>query len=560
MWFGGAFVTGMAAVACVVMVLAHRAEPMLRARIVEGLENHFHARVELDSFHLTLRDGLWAEGKGLRIWPPAQVLGVEVPGSATPNTPLIRLEEFRFHAPISYKMGYKPGQAIRISVVQLKGLEVDVPPRPHFEHGADEAKGAAGESQNLGKTAAGMLRFQIEAVECTDARLTIETSKPGKLPLEFAIAHLKLTGKTSGISVGEAMGFEAELTNPRPVGTIHTNGSFGPWVVEDPGESPLTGDYRFENADLGGFKGIAGILSSTGHYQGTLRDLVVDGETDTPDFRLTHFGTRLPLHTKFHARVDGTNGNTWLEPVEARLGNSHFWAQGQVVRVAAVADRKGGPDRPHAGGHDISLTLNVDRGRIEDFLRLASRGGTPLLTGALNMKAGLEIQPGPVPLDERLRLTGTFALDDVQFASAKIQQRIGELSARGQGRPKDAKAGGDADVRSTMKGNFQMAGGVVTLPALEYTVPGAVIDLKGRYGVEGGKLDFAGTAKMQATVSAMVGGWKGLLLKPMDRYFQKDGAGTEVPIHINGTRENPQFGIDFDRMKGSSAQRPDAPQ
>jgi hypothetical protein len=90
-------------------------------------------------------------------------------------------------------------------------------------------------------------------------------------------------------------------------------------------------------------------------------------------------------------------------------------------------------------------------------------------------------------------------------------------------------------------------------------VPGAVIDLKGSYGVEGGKLDFAGTAKMDATVSEMVGGWKGLLLKPVDRYFQKSGSGTEVPIHIGGTRENPQFGFDFKKMKGSSAQRPDEP-
>jgi hypothetical protein len=78
--------------------------------------------------------------------------------------------------------------------------------------------------------------------------------------------------------------------------------------------------------------------------------------------------------------------------------------------------------------------------------------------------------------------------------------------------------------------------------------------------VEGGKLDFAGTAKMQATVSAMVGGWKGMLLKPVDRYFKKDGAGTEVPIHIDGTRESPRFGVDFNRMKGSSAQRPAEPQ
>ena len=120
-WICGGPVVALAALTGVVLVLAHRAEPLLRARIVHGLENHFHARVELDSLHLALRDGLWAEGKGLRIWPPAQVVGVTVPGTAAGIAPLIRLDEFRFHAPLHYR----PGQAIRISTVLLKGLEVD---------------------------------------------------------------------------------------------------------------------------------------------------------------------------------------------------------------------------------------------------------------------------------------------------------------------------------------------------------------------------------------------------------------------------------------------------
>ncbi len=547
MWMGCGLLAALGVLTGVVLVMAHRAEPLLRAQIVEELENHFHARVELDSFHVTLRNGLWAEGKGLRIWAPAGVEGASVPGedARVSGGPLIRLAEFRFHAPLHYR----PGEAIRVSQVQLKGLEVDVPPRSHFEHGAKGVQAAVGASVRQSSISAGLLHFQVEDVECSGAHLTIETSKPDKLPLEFAIAHLRL----KGVSLDDAMGFEAELTNPRPVGTIHTKGSFGPWVVDDPGESPVTGDYLFQDADLSGFKGIAGILSSTGHYQGTLREMAVDGETDTPDFRITRYGTALPLHTKFHAIVDGTNGDTRLEPVEAMLGRSHFWTRGQVVRVAP------GFEGRRAGGHDIALTVDVDRGQMEDFLRLASHSGTPLLTGALTMKARLEIPPGPIPVDERLKLEGTFALDNVQFTSAKIQDRIGDLSARGLGEPKDAKAGG-ADVRSTMQGNFQMESGVVKLPTLEYTVPGAVIDLKGSYTMDGGKLDFAGTAKMQATISAMVGGWKGLLLKPVDRYFQKNGAGTEVPIHINGTRENPQFGIDFGRMKGTSAQRPDETQ
>jgi len=541
MWIGGGLLAAAMAVAGVVLVLAHRAEPMLRATIVEQLHQHFHARVELDSFHLSLAGGLWVEGNGLRIWPPAQVEGVTVPSTATPDEPLIRLEAFRFHTPLTYR----PGQVIRISLVELKGLRVDMPPRSHFGHGAPKDPGPP-------KTGAALLRFQVDSIECSNANLTLETSKPGKLPLQFAIAHLKLTR----IGSGGMMNFDAELTNPRPVGIIHSTGSFGPWLVDDPGESALKGDYSFDHADLGGFKGIAGILSSTGHYEGTLRNLVANGETDTPDFRLKSFDKPLALHTRFHALVDGTNGDTWLQPVEATLGHSHFTAQGQVVRVMA----KDAAGRPQSLGHDIALTVNVDRGRIEDFLRLASRSDAPLLTGAVTLKARLHIPPGPAPVHERLRLAGTFNLDDARFASAKIQERIGELSLRGQGRPKDAKGDGGSETRSTMEGDFQMGGGVVTLPRLKYSVPGAVIELQGTYGVEAGALSFAGTARTDATVSQMVGGWKGLLLKPVDRYFKKDGAGMQIPIHISGTRENLQFGVDFDRMKGKPAQQPVEPQ
>jgi len=175
-----------------------------------------------------------------------------------------------------------------------------------------------------------------------------------------------------------------------------------------------------------------------------------------------------------------------------------------------------------------------------------------LLTGALTMKAALHIPPGPVPVHERLTLKGTFNLDDARFTSTKIQDGLTQLSLRGQGRPKDVKGADPTATRSAMQGDFQMAAGVITLPALTYTVPGANIQLKGTYGVEGGTLDFSGAARLDATVSQMVGGVLGVLLKPADRYFKKDGAGTEVPIRISGTREDPAFGIDFNRMRGKS--------
>jgi hypothetical protein len=108
-------------------------------------------------------------------------------------------------------------------------------------------------------------------------------------------------------------------------------------------------------------------------------------------------------------------------------------------------------------------------------------------------------------------------------------------------------------IGSTMQGDFKMAGGAISLPNLVYTVPGATIEVRGIYGLDDGTLDFTGKAMMEATVSQMVGGWKGALLKPADRFFSKDGAGTEVPIRIEGTRAQPKFGFDFGKKKDGEA-------
>ena len=566
-WGAGGVLLALMAVAGVVEVGLRRAEPFLRARIVEALTVRFHARVELDGFHISLVNGLWAEGKGLRIWPPAQVNGVTV--AEGQGEPLIRLEEFRFHAPLRYR----PGVPIHISLVELKGLSVHMPPKSHLTAGNDknaavnpimtrtdrtagpstslrsaqddnQGKGAQDDKQVRAaqpSTVAKLVRFDVERIECTGAELVMETDKPGKMPQEFAIAHLTLTDVASG----GAVGFDAELTNPRPRGIVKSKGKIGPWLSSDPGETALEGEYRLEHADLATFKGIAGIVDSTGRFQGTLRELTVDGETRTPDFRLTHFGNALALTTRFHAQVDGTNGDTWLEPVEATLGHSHFTAQGSIVRVPGAVVK----GAQQYNGHDIALTVNVERGRMEDFLRLAGHTDKVLLTGDLAMKTTLRIPPGPAPVQMRLKLDGWFALERAVFTSDKIQKRIAELSLRGQGHPEELKTTDPASILSGMQSSFQLEEGVITLPALSYTVPGAAILLKGTYGLEDGALNFDGAARMEAPVSKMVGGWKGMLLMPADRLLKKDGAETEVPIQISGTREKPEFTIEFNRLK-----------
>ena len=64
----------------------------------------------------------------------------------------------------------------------------------------------------------------------------------------------------------------------------------------------------------------------------------------------------------FSATVDGTNGDTLLHPVTAHLLNTVIVAQGGVVRS---------PDKK---GKEITLDVTVDKGRLEDLLRLAGKG------------------------------------------------------------------------------------------------------------------------------------------------------------------------------------------
>ncbi len=519
------------------------AEPMLRAEVIARLQERFHAHVELDKLELSLLHGpsaggvLAVEGKGLRIWPPQPAGAPAMEVNAPAQWPLIRLDEFRFRAPLRWKSG----AVMRIPVLELKGLRIDIPPKNKFAQRFSPTPGSENQAARL--------HFEVDRITCSDAHLTIETAKPGKLPLEFTIAHLKLANRNADGS----MQYDAQLSNPRPAGEIFTTGRFGPWTVGDPGETPLNGKYRFEHADLGVFKGIAGILQSTGNYQGVLRDLTVDGETDTPDFRLTKFGTAMPLHTVFHAHVDGTNGDTDLEPVHAQLGQTSFIAEGKVVHVPPGTAANG---TATPGGHEIALHVTVNGGHMQDFLRLTSKNGAPLLTGTVMVEAFLEIPPGPAPVDEKLKLKGRFSLEAAEFTSQKIQGKLSDLSLRGLGKPGEAKRDDKVDVQSTMESNFTMAHAVLTFLDLKYTVPGAEIDLAGTYGMQGGLLNFRGTAKTDATISRMVGGWKGALLKPADHFFKKDGAGTEVPIHVAGTREDPQFGIDVGHFRHTSPQIP----
>lgn len=62
--------------------------------------------------------------------------------------------------------------------------------------------------------------------------------------------------------------------------------------------------------------------------------------------------------------MDGANGDTWLQPVHAMLGQSRFAAKGKIVRILPET-LPNGNTKP--GSHEIALNVIVNGGRMEDF-------------------------------------------------------------------------------------------------------------------------------------------------------------------------------------------------
>ena len=99
-----------------------------------------------------------------------------------------------------------------------------------------------------------------------------------------------------------------------------------------------------------------------------------------------------------------------------------------------------------------------------------------------------------------------------------------------------------------MGGGFSLADATLHVPDLNYRMPGAQVHLVGDYSLDGERFEFAGTVRTEATASQMLTGWKSWIAKPFDGLLKKNGAGLEVPIKVSGTKSDPKFGVDLDKM------------
>jgi hypothetical protein len=505
-WIVASLLIAVVALGVIGEVMVHRAAPILKGRVIETLSTRFNSRVELDEFNVSLVKGLEVSGNGLRIFPQDEVV------AAGATEPLISLGHFSFHADW---MGLfaKP---MHVGTVHVTGMAIHIPPR---EMRAQAPKG---------RRHIGQIKIVVDEIVFDDSKLVIGTLKPDKEPQDFEMSHIVMRE----VGPDAPWNYDATLVNSTPKGDIHAKGTFGPWNIDSPGDSTVTGHYTFDHADLNTIKGLGGILSSVGEFTGQLDNIVVDGTTETPNFSLDTANHAMPLHTKFHAVVDGTDGDTYLQPVEARLADSDFTCNGAIINVKGK-------------GHIIDLDVNVPNGRIQDFLQLAVKTTPVVMTGRLTMKTKLHIHPGNESVSKKIGMKGGFTLRQIHFTNPDVQDKVDMLSLRAQGDPKDAKPGAE-DVHSQMVGQFVMGDGKLSFSKLDYTMPGADVALTGDYTLDGDRFEFEGKVRTNAKLSQMVASkWKSLLLKPVDPFFKKDGAGAEIPVKVSGTKSAPKFGLDL---------------
>lgn len=507
--------------------LIRKAEGMLAERITSRLAASFHAPVTLDSLQISLRQGLKVYGQGLRVRGTAEGM--------LPGGNLIEVSRWEFHTTILGLMG-KP---LHLNTLLLRGVTVDIPMR-----------GRRGQIHQMGGGGgAGRGQVKIDRAVCEDAVLLVErqpeeATGQARPPVRIEIGRVEM----DGVAPDRRVRYEVRMRNPKPVGEIEASGSVGPWAKRKIRELPLDGEYRFTRADLGTLSGIRGMLSSRGDFRGVLGKVAVQGTTETPDFGFNTSDNRFALHTRFQAVVNGTNGDVRLERVRGRFLGSEVMVTGSVMRVMEVAK----DPESRILGHDTELEVEMTDARVEDVLTAGVRGAARM-TGRMELKTHMSVPPGRGKMMDRMRLLdGWLRISQGRFPVARVQENVNRLSVRSEQGAKAAK-GADAGtdmVDSTVEGDFTMEHRVATFSSLRYSVPGAEVDATGQYRFVGKTYDFHGRARLKEKASQLTTGWKSFVLKALNPVFEKDGAGTDVPVEVSGTGSDLNWRLDYGHKDG----------
>jgi hypothetical protein len=472
--------------------------PFTRDTIVRALHEEFSSTVELKTFHATyFTPGCVAEGVTLRR------------NSDRNAPPIATIEKLTIQG--SYLGLFSIPK--RVPRVKVEGLHVFASPRS--ESTGNEAPPTGGLEQ---------FALVIDEVIADGAVVEFASGEPGAEPLKFEIHKLTL----NSVADDRPISFHATLLNPEPPGEIRTDGQFGPLRPQGAGHTVLSGSYVFQHADLGVFSGIAGMLSSTGKFNGVLEHIEVEGSTDAPNFQVTT-NHAVDLKTQFHAIVNGMDGDVALQSVHAQLERTSVVSQGEVANKAG------------SEGKTVSLGATELQGRIQDWLLLFSKADPPAMTGAMNFTVQVRVPPGKRHFIERVNLQGDFGIDAASFTRSTTQGNVNTLSQVAQG----AKENDDpASVIENLKGHVVLKDAIATFSDLSFSVPGALARMHGTYGLLTQQLDLHGTVRVDNKLSKGSKGMDSFLLKFVEPFLKKKNAGEIVPIRVGGTLHHPSYGLD----------------
>jgi len=508
----GLFAGGLVAVALLVLLIVLLAArwPFRQSAVVSAFEEAGGGKIEMGSFRQTYfpSPGCIAERVTYR-------LGSDPRPLATVDRLIIK----------SNLLGLLTRH---ISRIRVDGMHVFVPP-----------SGSQSKFHGLNPGSTG-----IDTIEIHESTLEVPRKEPGKPAVAFGISQLTLYPVTAVGSIH----FAARFSNPEPPGEITASGEFGPWKGV---ETPVGGDYTFQNADLGTFEGIAGILSSQGKFSGTLRHIDVSGKISIPDFEVKRSEHPMALNSDFKAHVNGVNGDTFLEHVTS-----------QFSKTTVVSDAKIVGTHGHRG-KTATINLETRTGRIEDILRLFTKAAQPPMAGEVSFKGIAILPPGKMRFLKKVELEGDFGISDSNFTRPSTQEKVNQLSQNAQtetrekiekedkakGKDEEAKEEvGDRSappVVSDLQGHVALKNGTATFSNLSFYIPGAHAQMHGTYDLITEKIDLHGALKMDSDLSDTAHGAKAVVLKLIDPFFKKKrGGGSDVPVKIGGDYHNPTFGMD----------------
>ncbi len=476
--------------------------PFERQPVIEDLEEAGNSHVTVRDFHRTYFP-----------YPGCVVDGVVFTRGNSPH-PLITIDR------LTIQTSYLQVLRSRVNRITAEGLHVFIP-----------AFGTAPPFHAKRSTVA------IAEMSTTNMTLEFAFHEANKPPLRFDIHEAVLRD----VGWDGPLTYHLKVHNPEPPGEVITSGKFGNWDDNHPGQTPVSGEYTFEHADLGVYHGIAGTLSSVGKFEGKLDHIDISGTTDTPDFEVQSGGHRVQLKTAFSAYVDATVGDTFLKRVDAHFRKTHVIVQGSIAKSA------------NGKGKTALLELATENGRIEDLLGLFVEAPRAPMSGPVTVRAKVTIPPGERPFLEKVALRGNFGIAGGGFSNSDTQEGVNKLSAGARGE-KDSTD--PETVLTDLTGEVTLQDGVSHFSDLAFSIPGAAARMHGSYNIMNHKIDLHGQMKVDTKISKTTSGAKALLLRMMDPFFKKRKKGEVVPVRISGTYEKPSFGLDLNDKQAQSVDRP----